>query len=367
MIRLILNIICCVLVITEVRAAQKISSNDLDEIKNKKYRAADLMTGRELLQSRNLSFNDKTPLQNYALGMRVSQDISNIEGLPLYNWTGNWLNTPIDLRKWAALKNEDFNKEVFQYENQVILEIKKYNQWVGKRFVKEIMVGEEEFEYMLNDYGSASKKHCRLNVDNHILYLLHYYKPNKNIKILDIGSGWGACSKELALLGYTVYSVELDKRHIDYQKEHFCDNFQEDSFEYEYFKKNRPHLLNDQSFNHYCKGIFQQNIKYIEGKFEDINTLKEINSTDWDIVLALDTIQFMNKNTVDSFFKIIDTNLSKNGIFVIRTHYDYNDEEGIQTYKHYIEDIFEKSFSNYKILNIDSINQKLVGITLLKI
>jgi len=36
---------------------------------------------------------------------------NNRKGISLF-WTGNWLNTPIDLRKWAALKNGDFNKEM---------------------------------------------------------------------------------------------------------------------------------------------------------------------------------------------------------------------------------------------------------------
>jgi 16S rRNA A1518/A1519 N6-dimethyltransferase RsmA/KsgA/DIM1 with predicted DNA glycosylase/AP lyase activity len=64
---------------------------------------------------------------------------------------------------------------------------------------------------------------CALDSNKQIEVILKEHPPTKDSVVIDIGSGWGRCTRYLALLGYTVYSIELDRRMQQIQEDVFCD------------------------------------------------------------------------------------------------------------------------------------------------
>ena len=48
-------------------------------------------------------------------------------------------------------------------------------------------------------------------------FLLKQHPPIYGKVVIDIGSGLGQCSRQLALLGYKVFSVEKDQQMMNWQ------------------------------------------------------------------------------------------------------------------------------------------------------
>jgi len=206
---------------------------------------------------------------------------------------------------------------------------------------------------MLNDNGSASQEICHLIQSNQLLYLLQELPPENGRIVIDIGSGWGTCVKPLALLGYTVYSIDKDIRHIDYQRgSGFCTPPGEDSFLYQYWKLSNPKLISDTKyFQKYCENAKEKNIKFIVGDFTKLETMQQISHRRWDIVLALDSMHFMSPAEREKASILIDKRLVKGGVVMVKANSPTNNN----IYGFYVKDLLFQHFSKYKVLtNIDN-------------
>ena len=113
--------------------------------------------------------------------------------------------------------------------------IKTYNKELTTitNSIAQNLGSEANNRYMLNGNGSADVDYCvqRIPVD----ILLIHPPTEGEIVLVDIGSGWGACAKQFALLGYKVYSIDIDQRHLDFQKNDFCRMPPVDTFVYQYW------------------------------------------------------------------------------------------------------------------------------------
>ena len=101
---------------------------------------------------------------------------------------------------------------------------------------KKIIKTEIDYKYFTSRFSQISSKHTEKtkNYKGHSSYkecsilplslldLHHNYPSSTHPVVVDLGSGYGACAKQMAVFGYEVYSIDEESRHIDKQEEHFC-------------------------------------------------------------------------------------------------------------------------------------------------
>lgn len=311
--------------------------------------------------------------QNFYEGMRWKYELAKKINQPMYSLSPMTNATEL---AYAPIRehNGSFEKTVFAFEQNMINFLKPYSKGLEQNFNSYI---KRTYNKTLNDTmpmfnsnGSASTKYCQLDLGQtfQIPLLLHTHPPTKDsVVVIDIGSGWGACSKQLALLGYKVYSVDIDQRHLDFQKSNFCEMPATDTFLYQYWKVNNPQMLDKHFFKNYCKKIKDKNIVYIAGNFANQKTIKKINKDRWNIVLSLDSLQFMNKKDRDNTFKIVNQHLQEKDIFILKTKrkIQYNSNDPL-IYDFDLHNNFHQIFIDYKILSSWIYNSKILGLTLYK-
>lgn len=294
--------------------------------------------------------------QNYHKSMQQKQKLQLLEKSPMYALIPE-VELDANLMTLVNKYNGKFQNEVLEIENKFIKSLYPYNQWLGRK-LKEDPTASLTNAPMSNGHGSSHQNYCALDDQNILLYLLNLYPPSDNIKVIDIGSGWGDCSKQLALLGYKVYSVDIDQSHLDYQKHHFCDTVSKNSFIYQYWRNNFPEMLDTNYFKSYCKKIRKNNIEFIDGDFSEKSTIAKISDKTWDVVLSLNNLQFMNSQQQANLFKIVDNYLIENGIFIITAKtkllYESSNLDSKDIYDIDLKnEVFnKKTFVNYKILSV---------------
>lgn len=306
------------------------------------------------------------------------------EGKPIYAWShqdiyvqypvykdkeGKPLVIPLNnsVLNWAAKKNANYLKQIFDIESYMITQQKNYYwdlYYRDKEAVQNIP--------MLNRMGDSSQHGCQFLPSLHPLYFLKYHSPQESKVLVDIGSGWGTCAKLMAHLGYKVYSVDLDEKHLEYQREHFCDIPDKDSFLNIFWQRNNPELLKADNFLHHCQKA-QNNITYIQGDFADASTVSKLKDQKWDIVIATYSTHFMNDKQRNNVWNSIKNHLKSGGSFVLTmTHTGKMCSNQASIFNPVVcdfslEEVYEQYFDRYKILTLwlDD-QQKLGGYTLKK-
>ena len=309
--------------------------------------------------------------QNYIESLKCYQTLSRKNNVPMYS-----LKSPLSVNAERAKTlihqhNGIFGKKIFELEETMINFLKYYNDGLGQIFTSysiRAKSGSLDNRPMLNDHGSASTSYCQLDIENQVPLLLHTHPPDKNdVVVVDIGSGWGACSKQLALLGYKVYSIDKDQRHLKFQEDNFCTMPAPDTFLYHYWKVHNPAILEKQKFKHYCYQIKDKNIVYIAGNFTDEKIINQLKQKQWNIVLSLDSLQFMNPKDREDTFKLINKHIQNKGIFILKTKRknDYS-SDNLLIYDFDLHHTFYQIFIDYKVLSSLIVNNKILGLTLYK-
>jgi len=337
---------------------------------------------------------DESRSLSYALGVGVDQDVHNslalrqaaaeTQGTPLYSLK------PVQL-PWYIRKevndlmnqhNGSFKNKIIELEKAIVEYIKPYNSGLGRiaafhvESARQKNLGLEDADNrpMANHNGSASLGICQLDWLNIMPLVLYMHPADDKPVVVDIGSGWGACSQQLALLGYKVFSVDPSPDHLQFQKDNFCTPPSHNTFIHQYWKVNNPEMLEEKTFKEYCKKIREKNIKFVLGKFTD-NSIKNILKEEkWDIVLSLDSVQFMKPLERYFTFELVNHYLQSKGVFVLKTKrkksYTYEspyelDEPLIFDYD--LHNSFRKTFFDYKILNVETENNgEISTLTLFK-
>ena len=298
--------------------------------------------GEDALKLSALYFYEKEDKRNYHNGLYWQRVASSAGGSPMYAWG---LQSKNDIN-WVYVHNGEFNETAFKVEGGMLIALLNYDsEWLFNRAMLSINNTHEE---MLNEEGSASKEYCGLTPENKMIFLaIPSVSSNKGV-VVDIGSGWGACSKQLALLGYKVYSIDKDKRHIQFQKDDFCRMPGEYTFLHKYWELTGSEYINNESaFKEYCETIKKQNIKFITGNFTDPKTIEQIQDTRWSVVVALNSMHFMNDKEKEMTSNMIDKHLDKEGVFFLKAN---QKKDSSTPYNFKVKDLFLKYFSKYNIL-----------------
>jgi precorrin-6B methylase 2 len=162
---------------------------------------------------------------------------------------------------------------------------------------------------------------CALDSNKQIEVILKEHPPTKDSVVIDIGSGWGRCTRYLALLGYTVYSIELDRRMQQIQEDVFCDFPVKAILRSIEKQKSDPSIWNKDTYINYCKETLKNRVHFIDGDFSDKNVISIITQKHpkWNIVIALDSLQFFNDSQRKKAFQSIDKHLVSSGILIVST------------------------------------------------
>ncbi len=276
---------------------------------------------------------------------------------PLFSW-----NFYVDINESNRAKIITFNKnnkDIIENEKQIQKILEPYNNWLENRYKlifelkADAPTDATKSNMMLNGMGGSSKHYCPLTDYNFIPYLLTYIPPEGNRVLVDAGSGWGACSKQLALLGYKVYSIDIDSGHIDFQKKDFCNAPDKHTFIYNYWKIYNPRLISvPEYFQQYCQNS-QKNIEYIIGDFSKEEVINKIPNNNIDIILAVDSMQFIeSENNRFKTFQLLDTRLKKGGIFFIQSPTQYEHKYNFDLDKEILSNPF---FRKYKVITASSL------------
>ena len=285
----------------------------------------------------------------------------HIQNYPLFGWDiVSQINE--ETRTQIAAFNEN-NKDVIDTEKLMQIVLQPYNNWLVNRYKLMVELGENaphgvyNISAMLNKMGGSSKHYCPLTEYNFTPYLLLHFPPQNGKVVVDLGSGWGSCSKQLALLGYTVYSVDIDQGHLNFQKSNFCTIPDHHTFIHNHWKIYDSKLVEDKRyFQEHCRDS-SQNIKYILGDFAKDSLLNKIENNSVDILLVIDSMQFISD--IDQRFrtlKLFDKKLKKNGILFVKspTQYQY-------TFDIKAEILHNPVFRNYKVLTAASLLKEANG------
>jgi cyclopropane fatty-acyl-phospholipid synthase-like methyltransferase len=162
---------------------------------------------------------------------------------------------------------------------------------------------------------------CALDSNKQIEVILKEHPPTNDSVVIDIGSGWGRCTRYLALLGYTVYSIELNREMQQIQENKFCDFPIESILTSIEKQKSDPSIWNKDTYINYCKETLKNRVHFIEGDFSDKNVISAITQKHpkWNIVIALDSLQFFNDSQRKKAFQSIDKHLVSSGILIVST------------------------------------------------
>ncbi|MFX0137914.1 MAG: class I SAM-dependent methyltransferase [Candidatus Hodarchaeota archaeon] len=136
-----------------------------------------------------------------------------------------------------------------------------------------------------------TKKHFDLNAKNYFLNYGPYIPKQRDIKILDIGCGMGHFLYALTINGYHNF-IGID---ISSQMINFIKNF------------NNPDL--NYVFKLISKKVEKADVFDFLDKFEG----------KFDLIVANDVIEHIEKRKILDFFKLVRNNLKDNGIFIAKT------------------------------------------------
>ena len=179
-----------------------------------------------------------------------------------------------------------------------------------------------------NQNGESSNKNCAIG--HHAIIDLHdNYLPSSYPVVVDLGSGFGACAKQLAMLGYKVYSVDKDKEHIKYQKNNFCNKSIGEMGEFLSSVLLRTQDLMKQYLKE-CEDI-KKDQEFVVDDITDIKSEK-IPNKEWDIVLLTNVMLFLdNDENVSKMLSKVQGSMSEKGIFYIYYRYK-NNETGLKAH-----------------------------------
>lgn len=266
--------------------------------------------------------------------------------IPLYSWS-KFLNNSDSTRSLIHRYNKEYNNQNLKIENNLI---DLYSDFIKYRK-----------NYYLNNQEALNSNHktlniCSLDANNQIQYLLENHPPENGKIVVDIGSGLGQCSKQLALLGYEVFSIDKESKMIEFQKHNFCEPIAPETFVYFYWKRYKPYLLNKDNYNNYCQKIRDTKVHFITDNFISDNTLKKLerNKKVWDIVIGLMSLQFFDDRERKIALKIIDDHQSHNSILILSTQpsHMYKDKTlfgGVYNFS--LEEMLDSSINKkYKVL-----------------
>ena len=137
-----------------------------------------------------------------------------------------------------------------------------------------------------------TKKNYDVNSKTYFLNYGSFIPKNKNIRILDIGCGMGHFLYALVKNGYRNF-IGID---ISNQMINFCKN---------YVKRTE------------LKDSFQEISQKVVNS--DLFTYLEKNQEQFDLIVANDLIEHIEKNKILNLFELIKHNLKYNGIFIVKT------------------------------------------------
>jgi len=190
--------------------------------------------------------------QDYYQAMKWKQKAAKAVNLPMYSLSAIPNIKAIPEKQLINKHNGLFVEEIFKFEDSMISFLRPYSNGLGQNlsaYIKRKKEGSDPIRAMLNGNGSSNIDYCQLDIENLIPLLLYIHPPTKgDVTVVDIGSGWGSCAKQLALMGYKVYSIDIEQDHLDFQKGNFCKMPAIDTFLYQYWKVNNPRLLDEQFF-----------------------------------------------------------------------------------------------------------------------
>jgi 2-polyprenyl-3-methyl-5-hydroxy-6-metoxy-1,4-benzoquinol methylase len=304
-------------------------------------------------------------------------DLNNHTDNQSYIVLGSFIGTPLEIiaQKQQHYHNQDYpaysfsllhdineftrevifnfnrsNADIIINEQKILKTLEPYKKWLIKRGTEikngTSFMSSSNATPMLNGMGGSHTSYCPLSSENLLPFLIANIPPSKYRKILDAGSGWGACSKQLALLGYKVYSIDKDKRHIEFQKRDFCALPPPHSFIFNYWKIYKPELIENQMlFQQHCEKS-RKNITYITGDFSKTRDFKEIPNK-FDIIISAYSMQFLKSRevkteTLKEFSKLVNIG----GFFYISAssrhkHFDFDLSDYI---------ISTNNFNGFKII-----------------
>ncbi len=232
--------------------------------------------------------------------------------LPLYSWS-IFRDNSYHTRKLIYDYNGNYNEVILKEEVHLISAHTPFLEYKNS--------------YVANNPDTLDSNYyrlqniCSLDDNNQIQFLLKQHPPIYGKVVIDIGSGLGQCSRQLALLGYKVFSIEKDQQMMNWQKHNFCAPIAPETFVYFFWKQNNPQMLNQDIFNNYCKQVKENKVHFITDNFVNSKALQQIikQYKKWDIVLGLMSLQFFNSEDRRSAFEIINKHQTEGGVLILST------------------------------------------------
>ena len=216
----------------------------------------------------------------------------------------------------AALRETFKNKKLINSEFD-----KYYYKGLDKNYYDHSLEKETN-----NLNGQSSNKKCGMG-HQRVINIHDNYLPAEYPVVVDLGSGFGACAKQMAILGYKVYSVDKDEGHIKYQKNNFCSETYGELGEFlQHVLLRGPNLI--EQYAKECEDI-KKGQEFIVDDITDIKSDK-IPNKGWDIVLLTNVMPFLeNYENALKMLSQVKNSISEKGIFCV--HYRYaNDEIDLQ-------------------------------------
>jgi hypothetical protein len=122
----------------------------------------------------------------------------------------------------------------------------------------------------------------------------------------------------MTFLGYKVFSIDKDQRHLDFQKRNFC-NIEKNTFLDDLLSLDN---YNDSNLEEDCKEIIK-NVSFIRWGFENYSTPHQLPPQPWNMVIAYNVFQFMSDFELIRSLDLIANKISKNGVVYLNyTHWD---------------------------------------------
>ena len=171
-------------------------------------------------------------------------------------------------------------------------------------------------DYAINEMGESRSQDPAAR-DN-IIHLHDRFLPSKHPIVVDIGSGLGGWTRVMTFLGYKVFSIDKDQRHLDFQKRNFC-NIEKNTFLDDLLSLDN---YNDSNLEEDCKEIIK-NVSFIRWGFENYSTPHQLLPQPWNMVIAYNVFQFMSDFELIRSLDLIADKISKNGVVYLNyTHWD---------------------------------------------
>ena len=164
----------------------------------------------------------------------------------------------------------------------------------------------------------------------------------------------------LCLLGagkLTLTSIDIDKGHLDFQKNNFCKAPDNHTFIHNHWKIYNAELITkEECFSTHCHDA-HKNVKYILGDFAQDIIMHKIKNNSLDVILLMDSIQFVSSiNIRSNILRSLDKKLKKGGILFIKAPTQYHYSFNINT-----EVLENPIFNNYNAIMATSLLKEANG------